>query len=145
MTLKRAIFIIAVLFGCAFAPPARASDLVVIANSEMEMSQISAGDLRAIFLGTKTSLKDARAVRPVLKKPGPQLADFCLQYLGKTETGLLIYYRSLVFTGKWSMPASLNSDAEVVAYVANTRGAIGFVGSATDLRGVKTLKVNEHK
>jgi len=139
--MKRITLIIAWLFGCAFAPPATASDLVVIANPEMEISQISAGDLRAIFLGTKTSFKDARAVWPVLKKPGPQLADFCLQYLGKTEAGLLIYYRSLVFTGKWSMPVTLNSDAEVVAYVAKSRGAIGFVSDASNLMGVKTLKV----
>jgi TonB family protein len=52
---------------------------------------------------------------------------------------LQAYYRTLVFTGKGSMPREFGSDAEVVAYVARTRGAIGYVGSAASLEGVKTL------
>jgi ABC-type phosphate transport system substrate-binding protein len=33
------------------------------------------------------------------------------------------------------------ADAEVVAYVAKTKGAIGYVGGATVAEGVKTLEV----
>jgi TonB family protein len=39
------------------------------------------------------------------------------------------------------MPKALRSDAEVVAYVAKTRGAIGYVSSTATLVGVKTLAV----
>jgi TonB family protein len=47
----------------------------------------------------------------------------------------------MIFTGKGSMPKELNSDTEVVAYVARTRGAIEYVGGATDTEGVKVLAI----
>lgn len=122
-------------------PHAAASDLVVIANPDISVSEISLSDLRAVFLGTRTSLRGAGQVQPVLKKSGAALTEFSMEYLGKTASGLLIYYRSLVFSGKWSMPVTLESDAEMAAYVANTRGAIGFVRDASAAHGVKTLKV----
>jgi TonB family protein len=39
------------------------------------------------------------------------------------------------------MPKELSSDAEVVAYVARTRGAIGYVSAAFSVEGVKTLTI----
>jgi ABC-type phosphate transport system substrate-binding protein len=39
------------------------------------------------------------------------------------------------------MPKTLAADAEVVAYVAKTRGAIGYVSAAASTAGVKTLDV----
>ena len=39
------------------------------------------------------------------------------------------------------MPKSLASEAAVVAYVAQTKGAIGYVSSAAATAGVKTLEV----
>jgi TonB family protein len=68
-------------------------------------------------------------------------AAFLQKYLGRSEDDLQTYYRTLVFTGKGSMPKELGSDAEVVAYVARTRGAIGYVSSTASAEGVKTLAV----
>jgi TonB family protein len=39
------------------------------------------------------------------------------------------------------MPKALHTDEEVVAYVARTRGAIGYVRASATLDGVKTLAV----
>ena len=77
----------------------------------------------------------------MLSKGGPAHAAFLKEYLGQNDDALQNYYRSLVFTGKGSMPRILHSDAEVVAYVAKTRGAIGYVSSTAPVDGVKTLAV----
>ncbi len=39
------------------------------------------------------------------------------------------------------MPKTLASDAEVMAYVAKTKGAIGYVSAGAALAGVKQLEV----
>ena len=39
------------------------------------------------------------------------------------------------------MPTTLRSDAEVVAYVERTRGAIGYVSPTSVAEGVKTIQV----
>ena len=118
-----------------------AADLKVIANPSVGAASVSADELKGVFLATKTSLSDGGHVEPVLEKGGPTHETFVKEYLGKTDAALQTYYRSLVFTGKASMPKTLASDAEVVAYVAKTKGAIGYVGAATAAAGVKVLEV----
>ena len=59
---------------------------------------------------------------PVLEKSGPAHEAFLKQYVGKSDSALETYYRSLVFTGKASMPKVVTSDAEVEAYVAKDEG-----------------------
>jgi hypothetical protein len=120
---------------------AGAADVKVIANPAVGAAEISTDDLKSVFLATKTSLSDGSHVEPVLEKGGPAHEAFLKQYLGKTSTALETYYRSLVFTGKGSMPKMLATDAEVVAYVAKTKGAVGYVSAAASTGGVKVLEV----
>jgi ABC-type phosphate transport system substrate-binding protein len=68
-------------------------------------------------------------------------SHFSDRLLGKTDAALQTYYRGLVFTGKASMPKTLGADAEIVAYVAKTKGAIGYVGARAGTTDVKTLEV----
>ncbi len=117
-----------------------AADVKVIANNSVSVSSASAGDIQAVFLLDKDSLGGSH-VEPVLAKGGAAHEAFLKAYLGKSDSALQAFYRSLVFTGKASMPKSFANDAEVVAYVAKTKGAIGYVGSGTGTDAVKVLQV----
>ena len=118
-----------------------ADNVKVIANASVTADAISAADLKRVFLEERIALADGSHVEPVLEKDGRVHAAFLQKYLGRSEDALQTYYRKLVFTGKGSMPKELGSDAEVVAYVARTRGAIGYVSSTASAEGVKTLAV----
>jgi hypothetical protein len=113
------------------------ADFKVVANPSVKASAISVDDLKSVFLATKTSL-DGSEVEPVLAKAGAAHEAF-LKDLGKTDASLATYYRSLVFTGKASMPKICATDAEVIEYVAKTKGAIGYVSAAASAPGTKTL------
>jgi len=119
---------------------ARAADVKVIANPSVTATSVSAGDVKDVFLLDKDSLGGSHVV-PVLIKGGPTHEAFLKEYLGKNDAALQAFYRSLVFTGKGSMPKVLASDAEVVAYVAKTKGAMGYVSGGASTEGVKTLAV----
>jgi len=118
-----------------------AADVKVIANPSVGASSVSAEELKSVFLITKTSLSDGSHVEPVLQKGGTAHEAFVKEYLGKNDSALQTYYRSLVFTGKASMPKTVAADADVVAYVAKTKGAIGYVSAGASTAGVKTLDV----
>ncbi len=133
--------LLAALLALSLAAIAAAADVKVIANPSMVAADISSDELKAVFLATKTSLGGAGHVEPVLLKSGPAHAAFLKDYIGKTEAALETYYRSLVFTGKASMPKMVASDAEMTAYVAKTKGAIGYVSAGASAAGVKTLDV----
>jgi TonB family protein len=138
----RALLLAAGLLTCLCAR-ALATDVKVIANTSVKADIISTQELQRIFLEESGSLSNGTRVEPVIEKDGPVHKAFLQQYVGRTEEDLQTYYRALVFTGRGSMPKVLGSDAEVVAYVAATRGAIGYVSSETDttVNGVKTLLV----
>ncbi|HKN71743.1 MAG TPA: energy transducer TonB [Terriglobales bacterium] len=124
-----------IIFG---ATSSLADDIKIIANSTVNVDTISLAELKAVFLEERSSIGSTH-VEPVLQKDGPAHEAFLQEYLGMSDDNLQAYYRALVFTGRGSMPKVLGSDAEVVAYVARTRGAIGIVSSATRAEGVKTL------
>jgi TonB family protein len=118
-----------------------AGDVRIIANPSVKADAISAQEIKTVFLLQRISLRDGTHVEPVLSQGGPAHAAFLKNYLGENDDALQNYYRTLVFTGKGSMPKALHTDEEVVAYVAKTRGAIGYVGATVTLDGVKPLAV----
>lgn len=138
MKLLDCFWLVALTIGAASAS---AADFKVIANSSIGASSVSSDDLKGVFLATKSALSDGSHVEPVLLKSGAVHEAFLKSYVGKSESALETYYRSLVFTGKGSMPKSFATDAEVVAFVEKTKGAIGYVGAATSTTGAKVLEV----
>jgi TonB family protein len=125
------------------AGAASAQGVKVIANSSVHVTSISASDLKSVYLEEKSSLAGSGHVEPVLAKAGPAHEAFLKHVLGRTDSDLQMYYRSLVFTGRGSVPKTLDSDEAVVAYVAKTRGAIGYVSTGTDAEGVRALDLAE--
>ena len=135
------VLVVAVVVGACAVVNTSAAEIKIVTNPSVGASSVSADELKGVFLATKSSLSDGSHVEPVLARGGPTHEAFVKDYLGKTDAALQTYYRSLVFTGKASMPKTLGGDAEVVAYVARTKGAIGYVGAAASTAGVKTLEV----
>ncbi len=117
------------------------SDIKVVANSSVRANEISAVELRRVFFLQTNTLKDGTYVEPVLRKSGVAHQAFLKDFLDTNDDSLQTYYRTLVFTGKGSMPKALGSDAECVAYIAKTKGAIGYVSIEAATEGVRTLEV----
>ena len=136
--MTRALIVTIATLGLAAASPASAAGFKVIANPSVKASDISTDDLRGVFLGTRSSLPDGSQVEPVLAQTG-SAHDLFVRDIGKTSETLATYYRSLVFTGKAMMPKICGSDAEVIEYVARTKGAIGYVAAEARAPGTKTL------
>jgi TonB family protein len=135
------ILLAAAGFAISISPGAHAADIKVIANSSVRADTISAAELKLIYLEQKNSLDDGTRVEPVIQKDGRVHQSFLQAYLGKSDDDLQNYYRTLVFTGKGSMPKELASDAEVVAYVIRTKGAIGYVDAEIDTGGARIITI----
>lgn len=140
-TVKSPYSILTVLCFLLMAIPVCAADVKVIANPSVQSNSISISELRGVFLRQRRILKDGSSVEPVLQKSGSAHETFVQHYLNRDSEEIRIYYQGLVFTGKDSIPKELNSDAEVVAYVARTRGAIGYISDNSPTDSVKVLTV----
>lgn len=139
--MKRILHVSLILAAVMIFSVQMRSQAVVIANNSVKSAEISKGDLRDVFNGASTSLKDGSHVTPVLLKGGATHDSFLSEYVGKSDTAFRAGWRSLVFSGQASMPKSLDSEAAMVDYVAHTAGAIGYISKATPHEGVKVLTV----
>jgi ABC-type phosphate transport system substrate-binding protein len=96
-----------------------------------------------VFLLQRKTLIEGSSVEPVIGRNGVTTDAFIKRSLNRDIEEVRTYYQGLVFTGKGAMPKQLNSDAEMVAYVASTKGAIGYVGGSTNTVGVKVVVNSE--
>ena len=123
---------------------ANAQDIVVIANKSVKSADVSASDLKDVYSGDKSSLKDGSHVTPVTLKGGSTHEAFLKKFVGKNDPAFRAAWRSLVFTGQGSMPRSFDTEVDMLEFVAATPGAIGYVSAgaaAANKEGVKTLPV----
>jgi ABC-type phosphate transport system substrate-binding protein len=139
--MKKLIYAFLLLASASIFADRAQAQVVVIANPSVKSAGVSKSDLKDVFTGAASSLKDGSSVTPILLKSGPAHAEFLSAYIGKDDTAFRASWRSLVFSGQASMPKSLDSEAAVVDYVAHNPGTIGYIGKATPHDGVKVLEV----
>jgi len=126
------------LLGCSAQMHAQ---VIVIANPSVKASEISKSDLKDVFTGGSSALKDGSHVVPILLKAGSTHEEFLQAYIGKSDPAYRAGWRSLVFSGQGSMPKNLDTDTAVVDFVAHNAGAIGYIGKDSPHPGVKVLTV----
>jgi len=137
---KRLLILTLGLVAVALCAHAQAQ-VIVIANPDLKAAEISRADLRDVFTGGTSSLKDGSHVTPVLLKSGPVNDAFLSLYVGKSDSAFRTVWRSLLFSGQGVMPRTLDSEAAVVEFVAHTPGAIGYIAQTAPHGGVKVLAV----
>ncbi len=139
--MKKLLSVFLLLAAASFAARVQAQ-VVVIANPSVKTADISKSDLRDVFSGNGSSLRDGSHVTPVLLKGGSANDEFLAAYVGKNDAAFRASWRSLVFSGQASMPKSMDTEAAMVDYVIHTAGAIGYIGKATPHEGVKVVAIH---
>jgi ABC-type phosphate transport system substrate-binding protein len=137
---QRLVIILGAAFFSLLCHPLHAQ-VVVIANPSVKSVDLPTAELRDVFTGVSSTLKDGSRVTPVLLKPGTINDAFLTLYIGRSDSAFRANWRSLLFSGQSVMPRTFDSEVAVVEYVAHTPGAIGYIGKSTPHEGVKILAV----
>lgn len=123
---------------------ALAADYVVIVNPANKVAAVSRNELSRLFLRTATAWPGGEACKPVdLPKASPVRSAFSKEVLGRTMAALDQFWTQSIFSGRGVPPPERKSDREVVEFVRDTPGAVGYVSSGAGLDGVKRLTVND--
>jgi hypothetical protein len=125
------------------ADAARAQDVVLVVNKKVQISEMKAADVRAIFIGAKTRFADGSHAVPVTLKGGPVHEVFLKNKLGLTPDEFRAQWRKEAFTGQGAIPKAFDSESALIAYVALTPGAVGYasrVSAQDNVKSVTTVK-----
>jgi ABC-type phosphate transport system substrate-binding protein len=129
------------LGALVWAPVVRGADYEVVVNNKVNVTSLSKDEVKAIFLGDKTTWPDGTPVKIVVLQEGPVHKAFLREVLGKTPTQFDNYWTKLVFTGRAGAPKSFSSMQQVIEFVAREAGAIGYVAPGRADQSLKTLTV----
>ena len=137
------LLLVAVVAGGCRDADAQGVSYRVIVNAANPVTQLSRDDVSRLFLKKVVSWKSGGEVQPVDQgEDSPVRRSFTQAIHRKDVQQVKGYWQQLIFTGQGAPPIEKGSDEEVVAYVAKTPSAIGYVSSTAALgSGVKPLTV----
>lgn len=122
---------------------AQSSDFKVIVHQDNPASRLTKKDVSNFLLKKSTRWNENGFQAPVspidLDGKNPTREDFSKEVHGRSVSTIKNYWQRQIFGGHEAPPPEVASDAEVVAFVRNNRGAIGYVSSGTRLDGVKEV------
>ncbi|HYN05571.1 MAG TPA: hypothetical protein VE359_24205 [Vicinamibacteria bacterium] len=127
------------------APSPGADDFVVIVNLSVAGANVRRADLAAVFLRTAGRWGGAGGAAVPVDQSGtsPVRNAFCQAVLGMPVATAVQYWQKQMFAANpLRPPAVTGSDAEVIAFVEKTPGAVGYVSRSAALpEGVKAIAV----
>ena len=95
-----------------------------------------------VFLKKVTRWPHDQAIHPAdLDADSPVRRRFTEQVLKRSVAAVKTYWQQLVFSGRDVPPPELDSDWQMVRYVLNHPGAIGYISPGASLAGTKVLSV----
>jgi ABC-type phosphate transport system substrate-binding protein len=117
------------------------ADVLIIANKNVSEDSISKEEVKNIFLGKTVKWLDKSSISFVILKNDVH-KDFLKEYIKRSSSQYGNYWKKMVFTGKGSKPKAFETEKDLVRYVAETKGAIGYINKGTEMMNVKTINVN---
>jgi ABC-type phosphate transport system substrate-binding protein len=127
------------LLALIMTPTLLAAETAIV-NGGSSILALSEDEFKDYFTGKKSTWPDGSRVIVLTLKSGSS-HDALLKHLGKNDSQFITGWKKLVFTGKGSMPEVRNTEADVVALVAKTPGALAYVNTDKVADGVKAIAV----
>ncbi len=136
-----AIALATVLFSGPVAAQSPAPWVLVV-HPEKPIKVLTAVEISALMLKEKTLWKHGVTVEPVnLSRKSALRETFSLDVHKRPVKAVVNYWQRQIFSGRQLPPPELESDAEVMAFVSERPGGIGYVSAETRLEGVKSVGV----
>jgi ABC-type phosphate transport system substrate-binding protein len=123
---------------------ASAAEFVLVANPSVSTTALSRSEASRMFLRLQTDWPDGGHARPVdQSKSSPVRDAFSREVLGRSLAAVEQFWTQAIFSGRAVPPVEKRTDADVLAYVRENPGAIGYVSASVPLEGVKRITLRD--
>jgi ABC-type phosphate transport system substrate-binding protein len=115
----------------------------VIVHPDNPVSDVDRALLRDAFLKRATEWSNGDTIRPIdLTRRFPVRDRFTRDVLKKTPSQLKSYWNQQIFSGKGVPPPEADAVADVIAYVLDHLGGVGYVPASADVGDAKPVRVD---
>jgi len=134
--------LLALLVAVSWHGAAMAAGYKVIVNNANGKSSLAKKDLAQLFMKKTAQWSDGTPVVAVDQTEKSAVRErFTLEVHGKSVSAVKSYWQQQIFSGRDVPPVEKSSDAQVIAFVKQNAGAIGYVADTADTSGVKVVAV----
>ena len=142
---KRIALLVATGLAAASVFAAEPADFKVVVNGANTMTEIDVGNLSRIYLKETASWPDGSEIFPVDMAPDTELRrEFSKAVHGREVAAIKSYWQRQIFSGKATPPQEFSSEEDLLFFVSEMPGAVGYVSGSTPLTsGVKELRVRD--
>jgi ABC-type phosphate transport system substrate-binding protein len=114
----------------------------IVVHPRNPASTLARRTLEDAFLKKVKTWPNGETIRPVDLEPDSAVRQrFSEEILKRPVAAVRAYWQQCIFSGRNLPPPELDTDDEVLSYVAKYPGAVGYVSANAPLRGVKVVSV----
>ena len=116
----------------------------VIVNQSNSTTTLSEDEISKLFLKKNTKWADGKIVDPIDQVASSGVRKVFTDGVHKKSVNAIkSYWQQAIFAGVNTPPLEKSNDDEVIKYVNQNAGAIGYVSSGADISSVKELKISK--
>jgi ABC-type phosphate transport system substrate-binding protein len=139
MTIIRTLTFLALLL--AIVSIGFSAEIYIIANKSVPDQALEKESIERIYLGKKSQWSNGAKIIPVVLKSGIVHTSFVKKFLDRDVSQFSTFWKQAVFTGRGLPPKSFESEAELIEFVSNTPGAIGYASYIPSSQSISRLVV----
>jgi len=139
MRYVRIIAFLALFFNISSA--VWSAEIYILANPGVPDKSLEKESIERIYLGKKSQWSNGSRIIPVVLKSGSTHSAFVKKYLDRDASQFSTYWKQAVFTGRGMPPKSFDTEAELVEFVSETPGAIGYTSYLPSSKPVSRITV----
>lgn len=140
---KHILFFLATLVFCPLQSIASvaSNQIIVVANVDELTTDLTREQVRNLFMGASIG----RNLEPITLPPHNRTRSlFNAKVIGMAEQRIQSYWAQMKFTGRLSQPKEVTSEQEMVKYIVQHKGSIGYLTADTELpEGLSVLFSSE--
>ena len=101
--------------------------MLIIANPSVPANSLGPKEIKNLFLGKTTQWENHETVTIVVSKDINVHKSFLDRFIKRTDAQFKNVWRQNLFTGKGKQPVKVETSEELLKYVSETKGAIGYI------------------
>jgi ABC-type phosphate transport system substrate-binding protein len=117
------------------------AEVVIIVNKSVSIDTMSQSTISNIYFGNMTKWPDGKTIHVVMLKGGKTHETYVKKILVSTPSRLISYWKKVVFTGIGIRPKIFKNEQDLVSYVSNTKGTIGYIDDSVLDESVKVVTI----
>jgi len=117
------------------------SEVIIIVNKNVGLDTVTPSTISNIYFGNMTKWPDGQSIHVVMLKKGKTHEAFVNKIIQSTPSKLKSYWKKVVFTGVGTRPKIFKKENDLVNYISETNGTIGYIDNSISHDTVKVVQI----